>query len=220
MSWTTFLTLVTERPDESLKIDEYFCPYCESEDVSTKCNGMTCVGGGGDANHVWTSVDCHNCGKQSTHEHIDYNTWYTEGFRNNGVRKIVRGIPSCFESYIYTCSHCGGDVTRNYLELDSDKPVECLHKKPNVNGSWENQYRIVFKCESCKENITSDIEQWYKGCESKPKPRKPSDGKLRKGWVIQEEIGIVIINPAPMIKTTGPPELLEAMDLAIQRGEL
>jgi len=40
------------------------------------------------------------------------------------------------------------------------------------------------------------------------------------GYFIYEEIGIGILNPAPMIGIDGPQEFLDAIDEAIKSGEI
>jgi len=187
-TWKTFLPLVKERPDRSLKIDKFKCPYCKSKKLETKDVCTTLVAGRGDANHVWTKLLCLDCKKEFMHEHIDYNTWYTDS-----NKKILAGIPSCFEDYVYTCSHCGGDVTRKYFEKESEKEVEVLKTKIDPDtGEHIKEYRIVFECESCHKKIESDIEHWYKNCHRRPKLTPPPK-TLLPGWTIIEEVGDVII---------------------------
>lgn len=208
MAWTTFLDLVIERPDSELKIDEYLCPYCNSTNVEATPQGQTLVADyGTDANHVWTGIQCNDCGKTCTHEHRSFNSWYTD---SRG--KILRGIPSCFERYIYTCRHCGGDVVRKYLKLDSDEEVSCCSYGPDENGIWTPKQRTVFECHSCGESVESNVESWHEGCEVEPKPRKTvGEKKLMKEWAIYEEVGIAVINPGTAVKVEGPPDLLEKL---------
>ncbi|MFW5890946.1 MAG: hypothetical protein ACOCUI_01905 [bacterium] len=158
-----FLDLVKERPDENLKIDEFICPFCDSTEVEKLGGHTTLVAGSGDPNHVWTFLRCKKCGNKSTHEHIDYNTWYTLGIQGS---KILKGIPSCFENYIYTCKFCNGEVVRKYYGKKSNKKVKVLSTILNEEtGEFEKQYKTVFECRDCKKSIESDVDYWTKGME-------------------------------------------------------
>jgi len=192
--WNTFLALVKERPDKSLKINKYKCPFCESKKITKSGSTTTLVGGRGDANHVWTSCSCQICKKSFIHEHINNNTWYT------CEQKIIAGIPSCFENYIYTCAYCNGKIERHYLELDSDNEANFLSSR-EIDGVWKNEYRIVFKCNNCLESIESNIDHWYKGCENPPKISK--NRTLLLDWKIYEEVGMCEYNPSVFKKLKG-----------------
>ena len=60
-----FLSLVKERPDPSLKIDETICPYCGTSEVEEFSHFQTIVGGlnGNDPNHHWVEAQCEKCNK-------------------------------------------------------------------------------------------------------------------------------------------------------------
>jgi hypothetical protein len=190
--WKTFLSFVKERPNPDLKIDEYICPYCLSSDVETKGSSATLVGGRkeDDVNHVWTKCSCKSCWNSFVHEHRHNNVWYTS------QGKILAGIPSCFESYIYTCSSCGGNVHRHYRELDGiTKTNGFLKTAYDENDIWTKYYKVFFECENCKKSAESSIEYWYDGCEEPDKIIKKSDiEKLKCNWAIKELPPVFALN--------------------------
>lgn len=92
--------IVTNRPSEYKSLDQCKCPYCQSKKLKSRGYSTTLAGMN---NHEWHDYSCSDCGKRFTIERKGSNIWMTE----KGGR-ILNGMPSCFESYIYTCSKCGG----------------------------------------------------------------------------------------------------------------
>ena len=152
-----FLELVTERPDETLVGKSIFCPYCGSEEVQTFGTRSTLVGYLGiDRNHTWTECRCSKCNGKFT--------WETKGFDQVWVTaengKILMGIPYCFENYIYTCKHCGGDVYRKHFNIDDDEEATGgLSFSVKDGASVAHQYTI-FECEDCGEKNKSENDQY------------------------------------------------------------
>lgn len=156
-----FLELVTERPDPKLWKKGVFCPYCKSKDVTTFGTRTTLVGYfGKDMNHTHTECRCNKCNKEFTRETKGYdNVWFTDP-----KGKVLLGIPHCFEGYIYTCKHCGGDVHRNWYEVATDKetptvdicgtPMQILSTEVKDGKSVRRQYP-VFRCKQCGKEIKS-----------------------------------------------------------------
>jgi hypothetical protein len=152
---------------------------------------MTLVGYSGklDINHHWDGCLCIECHKSWTMEWKGeeklkgYNVWHVDS--NNHV---IAGIPSCFESYVYTCSECGGDVKRHFFDKDTRNTAKCLSQK--IGG--ERYYDIYFICEDCKveEKCSNDHYIFY----NPHKPIRPSKNWLITGWKIIQETGIVVIN--------------------------
>lgn len=151
-----FLELVTERHDEKLVGKEIFCPYCGSEEVETFGTRSTLVGYVGiDRNHTWTKCKCSKCQKEFT--------WETKGFDRVWVTdpdsKILMGIPWCFERYVYTCKHCGGDVTRQHFDNETNEVTSFLSYDVR-DGKSTPKFYTVFKCKDCGEKIQSENEYY------------------------------------------------------------
>lgn len=147
-----FLELVTQRPDYSLTM-EHECPYCCSDNILDQGYETTLLGGGG--NHRWYHCKCNNCNETFVHE-IKENYGHTEEEQLNGARhwytkdnKVLKGIPACVESYIYTCKHCGGDVQREYINNDGNNTT-CI---TYIGGKI--QQKIIFKCINCNMSVES-----------------------------------------------------------------
>jgi hypothetical protein len=120
------------------------CPFCEMAHQYTLVGGI-----GEDPNHHWVSCRCRSCGKMFTKEYKRGNVWYT-----NSDAMVLRGVPSCFENYTYTCATCGADVERHYRELDGVTPLKgqglCYSNGPN---GMEPQQRCFYECDVCDEAI-------------------------------------------------------------------
>jgi hypothetical protein len=197
--YNAFLDIVKECPDWTIK-KKPVCPFCKSKNVEHGGASMTLVGG--KYNHLWTHCKCKKCNQEFTLEEKERGLtkrvmrWYTQ------KGKILRGIPGCFESYIYTCSKCGGEVHRTQLKLDSDEEATILSSGPDLNGVWKNNYRTIFRCDRCKVQVESENDHYdphppkEMTYEEKVGAAKKNAGKnkLRLGWKIYEEPGICIIN--------------------------
>lgn len=143
-----FLELVKERPDTKLWKKGIFCPYCKSKNVDNFGTISTLVGYiGKDMNHTHTKCRCNDCGKEFTRETKGYdNVWFTD---LNG--KVLLGIPYCFENYVYTCKHCGGDVIKLWFSIDTDGQLIPLSSDVTDGNSIP-----VFKCKQCGKEIRSE----------------------------------------------------------------
>ena len=154
-----FLELVTERPDETLIGKKIFCPYCGTEEVQTFGTRSTLVGYVGiDRNHTHTECKCSKCNKEFT--------WETTGFDRVWVTdprgKVLLGIPRCFESYIYTCKHCGGDVLRKYYNVKDDKEVTSISFTVSSEKdvpTIPHQY-CVYECQKCDKKVKTSNERY------------------------------------------------------------
>lgn len=149
MKEPAFFELVTNRPQEF----KNKCPYCKSTNIRRGGSTTTLVGGGN--NHIWTDTRCQDCRKTFTIEEKGNNIWLTD---RSG--KILRGVPSCFERYIYECAHCGGDVDRTYTELDGITPTNSLSYEYN-NEERIKKFRIFFECQDCGKKVESEEEYYY-----------------------------------------------------------
>lgn len=164
---------ITEKPS-----DRPTCPWCGSTDIEKSASYQTLVGGSTDIdldpNHHWGHYTCHSCKSLCIREFRSGKVWYTL----NG--KLLRGVPNCWESYVYKCK-CGGDVRRK-----------------------DTNDRFLFECASCKSSITTEND--YPGgpkhrpgiCEIDPSIAR----KLRLGWTIEEEIGVVLVNDYAISKVS------------------
>jgi hypothetical protein len=221
--YNAFLAIVTQRDDLSIDRDKTECPYCHSLDIKIDGDMTTLVGGYN--NHITRDCTCNSCKKSFSFqfkeqgERNDIIGWYVDS-----DKKVLRGIPGCFEYYVYTCSECGGEVHRHQFELESDTPVEWLRRGPDENGVWQNFYRTVFKCDSCDAQVESENDYYYRNpppemtYEEKVKKAKEDDERSRKlmaEWKIVEEPGICIINDAALANV----ELTEAIGEQIEIDE-
>jgi len=206
--YNAFLDIVKERHDPKIHRDKLICPYCNSEKVKNNGTFETLVGGYN--NHLTTQCECEKCHKTFTlqvkemGEREKYIAWYV-----SEDSKILKGIPGCFEGYIYTCSKCGGDVIREELDKVTNQPLECLSSGPDKNGVWENHYKIVFKCKSCGISVESENghyyldppkEMTYEEKVEEAKRRNKMADEFCKKWTVTEEIGICIINDYAVAK--------------------
>jgi len=167
-----FLEIVKERPDKSLEKNK--CPFC-GEKVNSSGTETTLVGGPAGVNHEWTSCECPDCGKSYTFESKSLNNWITQD------SKVMFGIPTCFETYIYTCSKCDGTVKQKNVDRETGAPVTCLSFKL-VDGYYVNQYTTIFYCEDCGASVESEND-YYIDLELKEKKRKPMETLDYKGKV-------------------------------------
>jgi len=151
-----FLELVTERPDPKLWKKGIICPYCKSKHVQTFGTTTTLVGYvGEDMNHTWTRCKCEKCNKEFTFETKGKKrVWYT-----NKRGKTLLGIPRCFEPYVYTCKHCGGDVYRHHYNKSDGKKTNCLSYKV-TDGKSEPQFYTEFECDNCHMKVKSENEYY------------------------------------------------------------
>ncbi len=105
---------IINKVDHSLT-KETICPYCNSRNVKINSHSSTLVGGDPDPNHHTIHAICLECNKEFLQEYQHANVWYSEII--NEESKLLKGLPSCFEDWIYTCE-CGGNIRRQYRELD------------------------------------------------------------------------------------------------------
>jgi transcription elongation factor Elf1 len=162
-----FLDIVKERHDPSLfhKRENLDCPFCNSTNIKFNGSRQTLVGGRN--NHIWNNFRCKDCGKdfifevKESEKDIDFICWITKD------KKILKGIPGCYEDYIYTCNKCGGDVHRIY-DAPINNGIQILSTKIDDNGNSIKQYKVIFGCKDCGQNVESDNEYF----ELKPPVKK------------------------------------------------
>lgn len=124
------------------------CPYCESEDVSCTDVEETMLGWFStdpleNPNHRWEYHACNGCSKTFCVEKQRNNVWYT-----TDRIKVLRGVSSCYETYLYTCK-CSGDVLWERRNLDG------VLETRNVTfiGPHLPRHQILVHhavCQSCK----------------------------------------------------------------------
>jgi hypothetical protein len=155
-----FLELVTERPEEKLWKQGLFCPYCNSEKIFTHGTSTTLVAYiGEDKNHTITSCTCGDCQKKFTRETKGKKCVWFAG----ADHKILRGIPYCFESYTYTCKHCGGDVQVNHYNKSDNKNSGGCMSFHQVDGKTVCDQYNQFECNTCHAKIITDNYYYYEG---------------------------------------------------------
>lgn len=200
--YNAFLDIVKERHDPKIHRDKIVCPYCNSKEVKNNGTFETLVGGYN--NHLTTDCECKKCHKTFTLQVKElgrrnkYIAWYV-----SDDKKILKGIPGCFEYYVYTCSKCGGDVVREELDKATNKPVEWLSSGVDKNGVWEKHYKIIFKCKNCGVSVESENSEYdpkppkemtYEEKVEEAKRRAKMSEEFCRNWTVSEEIGTCIIN--------------------------
>lgn len=172
--------LVRERPIAERSSERPSCPYCQSRKLETASAFTTLVGGGDrndpdeDPNHRHIEMRCLACWRRFMRELKYANVWYTT--TDSDVSKVLRGMPSCFEGYVYTCQHCGGDIQRRYTEMDGVEPV-----RGGLHYSAEHgaEFRTFFDCMGCGRTAeTTPHSHWYPGIEDLP-PIQPEKRPVR-----------------------------------------
>ena len=135
----TLTDLVTQRKLEG----EPACPHCGC-DFTIREEQTTLIGFSGSVNpnHRWLYCTCNSCQFQFTVEHKSDNVWVTKD------KKVLAGLPSCFEDYIYTCATCNGNVVRRHTAMDGETVVRSLYT--NQEGP---QYRTFYLCLYCAAQI-------------------------------------------------------------------
>lgn len=167
--------IVAQTPLAELPTDAPHCPDCGGTDkLADKGVESTLVGwmgGDWDPNHKWHYFDC-GCGKSFIRETKTANVWYTRDRREG---KVLLGMPSCFERYIYSCRACSGIVKRTYTNLDGS-PLKGSMLVTTKDGP---QYRTAYQCESCGHGGVVDSDYF------RPPPAGPSTAPLTRA--AQEE---------------------------------
>lgn len=188
-SYNEFLDLVTARLDPELNYEKPVCPHCDSDNVNQTDHVTTLVGHTGkiDINHQWIQCSCNNCEKQWTMEYKGdydhgYNTWYTKD------GKLLRGLPTCFETYTYTCKHCGGDVHRHNYNKNTRQETEILSYSSDGSKSFDT----YFYCNKCKAEVKCSNEYYFH--KTPHHPVRPHDPRKPIKWKIYESVGTVVIN--------------------------
>lgn len=196
LPYNEFLDLVKDRPDPSLNVKEPICPSCGSKDVENHGGWATCLGGfgGHDPNHHWDSCHCRSCQFRFTMEYKNTypygtNVWYTVKTKTGS--KLLRGLPSCSESYIHTCKLCDGDVFREYYDTRNNSKTTILSYGPK----GEPYYEIYYECSNCGVKVKCSNDYYREESPHRPyKPRGPDKHASRFLPVIYEETGIVILS--------------------------
>jgi hypothetical protein len=182
---------INEKPSE-----KGACPFCSSASIVHGGFSTTLVGGGtgpdDDPNHTHTSCTCKDCKKAFVRETCSGNVWYTKEMF------ALKGMPSCFEGYVYPCK-CGGKVTREYTDKVSGKKTSLLCY--DKDGP---KFDTFFSCDKCSKKIQTKKEYWYKGWDAPPPPPRDPNKKLE--FKIYESIDIVAINDYAVAKVVIPDE--------------
>lgn len=158
------LDIVRERPLTELPTDPAHCPYCESTNVKVRSRTSTLVGFTGpvDNNHQWHESECERCETLYTREIKGLNVWYTPYRYRDGTSAppVLKGIPTCFESYQYTCAKCSGPVLRTHRDRAGNLTTTLT--KSNVGGKWVREYTTHYNCTQCGHG-GEVAEDYYRG---------------------------------------------------------
>lgn len=137
--------VVSNRALEERRGDGPTCPDCGKKDgLKETSHTCTLVGSmirGHDPNHHWVGYTC-SCGSRFIREYKEENVWYTRD------TYVLKGKPSCFETYIYSCIRCSRPVFRTHLKLDGS-PTDGFLRTSNVDGRWVKQYTTHYTCSDC-----------------------------------------------------------------------
>lgn len=129
--------IVKDRPCKENYGDPVVCPQCGG---TPKYQGgeETSLGdiAGGDINHKTDIYIC-GCGLEFTRHSRRFNIWYAR----KGTGELLRGVPSCFENFLYHCQRCDGLVERNYR-----------------SSSGHRNDMPVFVCQKCGHGGDTEIE--------------------------------------------------------------
>jgi hypothetical protein len=181
-----FLRLVTERHDPNLT-RKHICPYCRRPNtVMGGVTTQTLVGG--PYNHFTTHCTCNFCHEDFIHHWREQGKhWKTGKIRRvhwytDKSRKVLAGIPGCYEPYLWTCKHCGGDVAvkrEKYDGVVTPEQAKALY--------WHR-----FTCQSCKRSARAGSSGWNLPGKPgpKPPPRKPYKGTFK----VKEVVGVGFAN--------------------------
>lgn len=153
------LEIVSNKPSDEKRKDAVTCPYCSSYDISKYGTLSTCVGYVGvDYNHRWTKCYCNECERKFVRESKGPDSvWYVDE-----DKKVLKGIPTCFEHYIYQCIKCGGEVEREYIDTKTGKKAKSLSQGLNEKGEWVKLYRTEYRCKGCGHGGKVE-DDYYKG---------------------------------------------------------
>lgn len=186
--YNEFLDLVTDRLAPELDHEKPICPFCNDTKVRKDGRVTTLIGqigDGPDPNHQWVNCTCESCNKSWTMEikgedEHGYNVWYTKD------GKILKGLPTCFEAYRYTCKQCSGDIVRHNYDKGTRQTSQSLW----YDGDGNKSFDTYFRCDGCGVEVQCSNEYY---CYSSPHhPRKPFNPDM--SWCIYEEMGTVVIN--------------------------
>lgn len=146
------LTLIQQRPTSYVEGEPVACPSC-GEPSKPYSESSTLVGG--DRNHFWKYHSCSKCSYKFVQEHKRDKQWVT--VKTESGQKVLSGVSTCFENYVYTCRHCGGDVVRKYKNLDGSPHTSgVLSASKSPDGTWKNNYRTSYQCQACRLEVDID----------------------------------------------------------------
>lgn len=157
----SILDIVKERPLTEGPDDPAHCPYCDSTNVKVRSRSSTLVGYTGpvNTNHQWHESECERCETLYVREIKGLNVWYTP-HRDHRKPQVLKGIPTCFEDYQYTCAKCSGPVLRTYRDLRGN-PTQSLCTN-RVDGKDVREYTVHYNCTQCGHGGEVD-QDYYRG---------------------------------------------------------
>lgn len=141
----SLLPIIVQRPVTKKKITE--CPLCGGTHFKCIESYSTLLGcsGNEDPNHYTHVNRCDDCGKKFVVNTKYDNIWVTDYDGH-----VLYGVSNCFETVIYTCSSCGGDVVKSHLTLDGR--VMGSHEGLSsslVDGQIYSDYQTKWECVVC-----------------------------------------------------------------------
>jgi hypothetical protein len=146
--------IVAERPLAEVPTDAPTCPDCNRTPARETYREQTLLGWSGKGwspNHTWSGLEC-GCGAIFVREWKSGNVWYT---RERVEGRVLRGMPSCFERYTYTCAKCSGPVRREYKQLDGSP----LHGGLLTTKDGP-QYLAEYRCRVCNHGGRVERDYW------------------------------------------------------------
>jgi len=164
------LELIVQRPIPK----DIGCPYCGSQNVNCISRETTLLDAGEeeDTNHTRWRSECRECNRQFMKHRRQGHYWYT-AYCAGETRDVIKGVPTCWETYTLTCAECGGPVNRYYTKQDGITPDE-----PSA------ETRIFFRCEHCPAQCEYPTYVWF------PDPSTPVHN-------LQRDPNVVVIDGVP-----------------------
>lgn len=179
--------IVKERPITEQVKDAASCPRCRSSEVTLGQESIS-------MDHHRRELLCQACGFMAIREWVvdrfrgTENVWYTMGM------VILRGLPSCYERFVYACIKCDGAIAGKKFAKDSDELVEFCSVQIGGPKNGEKNYRNVYRCDGCGHGGETIHDHWWPGQTNEPP--KPMPRALKTKWTVMEMAPLATAAPS------------------------
>lgn len=146
--------IVKERPLSEDPEAHGSCPFCGAAETKLYGEETTLLGWTGpvNPNHRHQHRSCTSCSRKFIREVKGLNVWYTQG------AVVLRGVPSCFENYTYTCAKCGGTVRRKHYDSTGNPPKYL--SASIVDNKWVRDHTTRYTCSACGHGGETAVDYW------------------------------------------------------------